>query len=66
MKLDASASPLYDEYVDEQIDALRCQSDHFPESGKLVNLLSAYEELQQLPDEERITRLGSRGFWLLP
>lgn len=40
---------LYDEYVDEQIEASEVQSDLLPKSGKLVNLLSAYEELQQTP-----------------
>ncbi len=49
---------LYDEYVDEQIEASEVQSDLLPKSGRLVNLLSAYEELQQIPDEERITRLA--------
>ena len=27
-----------------------------------MNLLSAYEELQQIPDEERITRLAPGAF----
>ncbi len=33
-----------------------------------MNLLSAYEELQQIPDEERITRLapGAFGYCLDP
>lgn len=53
---------LYDEYVDEQIEASEVQSDLLPKSGKLVNLLSAYEELQQIPDEERITRLAPGAF----
>ena len=59
---------LYDEYVDEQIEASEVQSDLLPKSGKLVNLLSAYEELQQIPDEERITRLapGAFGYCLDP
>lgn len=58
----------YDEYVDEQIEASEVQSDLLPKSGKLVNLLSAYEELQQIPDEERITRLapGAFGYCLDP
>ena len=59
---------LYDEYVDEQIEASEVQSDLLPKSGRLVNLLSAYEELQQIPDEERITRLapGAFGYCLDP
>ena len=59
---------VYDEYVDEQIEASEVQSDLLPKSGKLVNLLSAYEELQQIPDEERITRLapGAFGYCLDP
>ena len=59
---------LRDEYVDEQIDAGGLQSDYFPESGKLVNLISAYEELHQLPDEERITHSapGTFGYCLDP
>ena len=59
---------LYDEYVDAQIEASEVQSDLLPKSGKLVNLLSAYEELQQIPDEERITRLapGAFGYCLDP
>lgn len=59
---------LHDEYVDEQIDAEGAQSGHFPESGKLANLISAYEELHQLPDEERITHSapGTFGYCLDP
>lgn len=59
---------LYDEYVDEQIEASEVQSDLLPKSGRLVNLLSAYEELQQIPDEERITHLapGAFGYCLDP
>lgn len=53
---------LHDEYVDEQIDADGLQSGHFPESGKLVNLISAYEELHQVPDEERITHMAPAAF----
>lgn len=59
---------LHDEYVDEQIEASEVQTALLPKSGKLVNLLSAYEELQQIPDEERITRLapGAFGYCLDP
>lgn len=59
---------LHDEYVDERIDADGLQSGRFPESGKLVNLISAYEELHQVPDEERITHLapGAFGYCLDP
>lgn len=59
---------LRDEYVDERIDADGLQFGRFPESGKLVNLISAYEELHQLPDEERITHSppGTFGYCLDP
>ena len=61
-KIEALGFALQNEYVDEQMEADRLQSGHFPESGKLANLISAYEELYQLPDEERITHLAPGTF----
>ena len=61
-EIDCLGFALHDEYVDEQIDADGLQSGCFPESGKLVNLISAYEELHQVPDEERITHSAPETF----
>lgn len=59
---------LHDEYVDEQLEVDGSQPASFPESGKLANMISVYEELHQLPDGERITHLapGASGYCLDP
>lgn len=59
---------LHDEYVDEQLEVDETQPARFPESGKLANMISVYEELHQIPDEERITHLapGASGYCLDP
>lgn len=49
---------LHDEYVNEQLEVDGSQPASFPESGKLANMISVYEELHQIPDGERITRLA--------
>ena len=59
---------LHDEYVNEQLEVDGSQPASFPESGKLANMISVYEELHQIPDGERITRLapGASGYCLDP